>query len=365
MNRTVIISFAVLCSLSTVFLVALVLNVETIMADTEVRVLNDVGYLDVFGHYLVLGELENVGDQAVEWWEIEASFYNQSDSLLCTEVFSTRNVSSHMLDTINPGRKSPFQIVLHNESLASEVDHYSIAVLSYDVTSAKPIGLEILKSSSYIDEPWGNMIINGTIKNIGTETAESVNIIATFYDADGNVIAVSHYYTEPSHVEPHLTLPFQIELASVGPYPITNITSYVLEAESFEYAMVPEFPLSDDTPPTISILSPEYKTYATSDVHLTFTVSESASWIGYSLDGQANVTIAGNTTLSGLPDGTHTITVYANDTAGNMGASEMVYFTIETLEPEPFPTWIVAIIVIIAVFGVTLLVYFTKVKKTT
>ena len=45
-------------------------------------------------------------------------------------------------------------------------------------------------------------------------------------------------------------------------------------------------------------------------------------WIlltGYSRDGQANVTIAGNMTLSDLSEGPRSIIVYANDTAGNMG----------------------------------------------
>ena len=43
----------------------------------------------------------------------------------------------------------------------------------------------------------------------------------------------------------------------------------------------------------------------------------------------------------------------------------MIHFTIEAQQPvEPFPTWIVAVTVIIAVVGVALLVYFVKVKKT-
>ncbi|UCE44087.1 MAG: TlpA family protein disulfide reductase [Candidatus Bathyarchaeota archaeon] len=81
-------------------------------------------------------------------------------------------------------------------------------------------------------------------------------------------------------------------------------------------------------PPTISILSPENKTYTTSSVPLTFTVNEPPFWIGYSLDGQANLTIAGNTTLTNLSDDIHTITVWANDTDGNMGCSDIAYFTV-------------------------------------
>jgi len=86
-------------------------------------------------------------------------------------------------------------------------------------------------------------------------------------------------------------------------------------------------------PPNVSFVSPENKPYHTEDVPLTFTVSESTSWIGYSLDGQTNVTISGNTTIIGLSDGVHTIIVYAKDIAGNVGHSNMVYFTVDTVPP--------------------------------
>ncbi len=82
------------------------------------------------------------------------------------------------------------------------------------------------------------------------------------------------------------------------------------------------------TQPEISILSPENTTYTTSAIPLTFTVNKATSWIGYSLHSQTNVTITGNTTLTDLSEGTHNLIVYANDTAGNMGYSNTVYFTV-------------------------------------
>jgi peptide/nickel transport system substrate-binding protein len=90
----------------------------------------------------------------------------------------------------------------------------------------------------------------------------------------------------------------------------------------------------DITPPAISIESPENKTYPIKDVPLIFTVNESASWIGYSLNSQPNVTIVENTTLNSLPDGPHHVIVYANDSIGNMGASNTVYFTVDTTPPN-------------------------------
>jgi hypothetical protein len=90
----------------------------------------------------------------------------------------------------------------------------------------------------------------------------------------------------------------------------------------------------DTEPPIVSVLSPENKTYSADTVPLTFSISESMSWIGYSLNEQANVTIAGNITLTSLPDGWHNIVIHANDTSGNMGQSNTVYFTVDTTPPN-------------------------------
>jgi glucan 1,3-beta-glucosidase len=86
----------------------------------------------------------------------------------------------------------------------------------------------------------------------------------------------------------------------------------------------------DSTQADIFVLSPENKSYFTEDVPLKFTANEPLSWIGYSLNSQMNVTIPGDTTIAGLNDGVYTIKVYANDTAGNMGSSAMVSFTVDT-----------------------------------
>jgi len=116
-----------------------------------------------------------------------------------------------------------------------------------------------------------------------------------------------------------------------------------------------------DTPPVISILSPENKTYSANDVSLAFTVSEPTSWIGYSLDGLMNVTITGNTTLSGLSEGSHSLVVYANDTTGNVGYSQSVYFSTETPQGEPFPMWVVVTcmfaVVMAIIAGIALVAY--------
>ena len=92
---------------------------------------------------------------------------------------------------------------------------------------------------------------------------------------------------------------------------------------------------------------------------LSFTVDTAIRWVGYSLDNQDNVTVyADYAVLGDLPFGSHNVTVYAADKAGNVGTSETLFFTV-----EPFPTIpVVAGIGTIASVGVVLLAYFKKRK---
>jgi N-acetylneuraminic acid mutarotase len=86
-------------------------------------------------------------------------------------------------------------------------------------------------------------------------------------------------------------------------------------------------------PPKLQITSPENKTY--SKVSLAFTINRGTSWIGYNLDNQANETVkeSTNSSLLGLSQGQHSIILYANDSQGHMGYSNIVYFSVDSIPP--------------------------------
>jgi hypothetical protein len=120
-------------------------------------------------------------------------------------------------------------------------------------------------------------------------------------------------------------------------------------------------------PPAISVVLPENnRTYTETHISLSFALNKLVVWLGYSLDGQENVTITGNTILSGLSSGLHNVTVYAKDEFGNMGTSATVTFTVAE-EPEPSQTTLVAVAsgasVAVIGIGIGLLVYFKKRKR--
>jgi len=140
-----------------------------------------------------------------------------------------------------------------------------------------------------------------------------------------------------------------------------NINNLFVPTYDFSSAPI-YFTVYNTPPPAVSIISLENTTYNEIDLSLIFAVDKPTSWIAYSLDNQANITIE-NTTLSGLSNGSHHITVYANDTSNNMAASKTIYFSVEA--PEPFPTVPVAVasVAAVAVASIGLLFYFKKRKK--
>lgn len=152
----------------------------------------------------------------------------------------------------------------------------------------------------------------------------------------------------------HGNYPITVPLTQEYPWdPATETVCYFFDSVS-NYTLG----LTVDTrPPQVSVLGLDNNTFSASEVPLNFALNETAAEIKYCLDGQENVTITGNTTLTGLATGDHSLTVYAVDEAGNAGSSETINFYV-----TPFPTTLVIASVTVAVIGIGLLVYFKKRK---
>ncbi len=114
----------------------------------------------------------------------------------------------------------------------------------------------------------------------------------------------------------------------------------------------------DSIPPVIGIISPQNKSYSSTDMELTLTINKEVSHLAYSLDGKENQTIIGNVTLPSLLSGSHRLTVYATDLFGNSD-SQTVYFNI-----DPFPFITVTAVVAIAVIALAAGYIFYKRRKT-
>ncbi len=138
----------------------------------------------------------------------------------------------------------------------------------------------------------------------------------------------------------------------------TNDGGYAIAGSSAENAFLIKFsPQANSQPPTVRISSPQDKTYDTSDILLTFTVNDQSTLLSYTLDGQQEVAITGNTTLTNLSAGSHNITVSARNLAGVIGASEVIPFTVI----ERFPSEIVfGGVAMVVAAGVSFLLYLKR-----
>ncbi len=96
----------------------------------------------------------------------------------------------------------------------------------------------------------------------------------------------------------------------------------------------------DVTAPTITITSPTNTTYAHINVSLNVQANEAIDTWWYSLNGSTNTTFTPNTTLANLAYQLHNLTVYANDTIGNIG-NTTVWFTTELVDGDDdgVPNW--------------------------
>jgi len=89
----------------------------------------------------------------------------------------------------------------------------------------------------------------------------------------------------------------------------------------------------DLTYPTVGILLPENRTYASACVRLNYTAEDTGAcpsgieWIAHSLNGEANVTITENTTIDIPNPCEHIVIVYVRDNVGKENYSE-VSFTV-------------------------------------
>jgi parallel beta-helix repeat protein len=196
------------------------------------------------------------------------------------------------------------------DSFGNNISGNTIANNSYGIT----IGFSQYNSSESNNKIYHNVFTNNAIQAVLSNSVDSWD---DGYPSGGN------YWSD--YLERY---PNAAEIDNSG---IWN-TPYVLDENNRDdYPLMLQdepIPQPDTAAPTIHVYSPATSgMYSATSVPLEFTVNEPTSKMCYSLDGKANVTLLGNTTLNGLSNGLHSVIVYATDVAGN-SASASVHFTV-------------------------------------
>ncbi len=197
----------------------------------EISIQNDQQFLGDDGSLHIVGEIKNNFNAPINQIKIDATLY--SNGILIDTI-----KTSPMLNTVMPEMKDPFDIIITGD-VARVIDEYSLSV-SYKITEPKSQVIDITTSDFFRDN-FDNLVITGTVTNRGEITANTVVVIATLYDKNGNVAAVSKTHVEPDYLRANDESFFFVPILDKKQSSL--IVDYTLAAESEEYTAVPEFPL--------------------------------------------------------------------------------------------------------------------------
>ena len=286
--------------------------------------------------------------------QIDSFFYTVDNKANSPLTFS-RNSRDHFFNNV---KYTVNKITVHKTLVNLTDGTHRIAVFaSYSDGTIESIFYRSITVDTTLPNPYSPFTpaIVSPVKQTTYNTAE----VPLTYTIDEEILW-SYYYVDNhddlKYFEGNITL----SSLSEGQHMVSLYVVTKTSPHQKEYATSQKvFFYVDTVAPKITNLS--INNTGSGDRLLSFTVDEEATWIGYSLDNQANVTIAGDTFLKDLPFGSHNVTVYAEDAFGHIGASETLFFTIE----EPFPTSLVtasSVTVSVVVVGLGLLVYLIKRK---
>ena len=142
------------------------------------------------------------------------------------------------------------------------------------------------------------------------------------------------------------------------------IGGYTYSGMAGECALVGQYvPFGYRSVSVVELVSPLNQVYNESSVDLVFVVDRPVSLLYYCVDGGVNATVAGNTTLSELLGGVHSMTVFAEDKFGNVGVSDTVVFSV-AFEPAFLLTVpVVVILCVVSVLAVAVLFLFLRRRR--
>ena len=201
-------------------------------AFADVFIQNDQPYIDDDGTLHIVGEIENNTNVPLNQIKITAK-------LLDGDGFQIGQISGETTtNVLMPGMNSGFDIIITGYDLHA-ITNYDLE-FDYKITDPKNQAIEII-SSELKNDGQGNLVISGMLENLGENTANMINVIATLYDRDGNVVAISNIRLQPDFLRAGDSTFFIVPIYEKSQ--AVHVVDYTLIAESDEYAAVPEFPL--------------------------------------------------------------------------------------------------------------------------
>jgi len=227
--------FAIGITLAAMSLVTIaILSVAVNAAGQVIIAESHSSYISSNGILHVVGEVNNNLDNTVKNVQIKATFFDSTNNIIATVA------TQAMLNIILPGEKSPFEILLSDQTLINKVNSYNLVVSSYNKPiDILPQNLRIISDNSYFSKS-EYFNIHGKILNEGPSRSTYTMITAICYDTNGTVVATTQGFTNPATVISGRETQFNIIV--LDSEQSKKVSSYALQVQSNEAVMIPEFP---------------------------------------------------------------------------------------------------------------------------
>ena len=174
-----------------------------------------------------------MGTTNLEWVEVTIVYYDIFEKIIGVDDIYA---DLHLLAPRENSSFITFAGIDYEEAInASLIANYVPVIGSYQNTTEEPYrNFQILNEISWFDE-FGGYHVSGELKNTGTLPVYSVDVVATFYSAEGKVVD-AWWDTRINYSEilnPDETILFDIELYRSRYEAVGVIDHYVLQVDSY------------------------------------------------------------------------------------------------------------------------------------
>src|SRR5215216_2861976 len=192
------------------------------------------------GITIIIGEVRNDSPEKIGWVQVSANLYDSAGQLIHLAEGPVQ------LGELRSGEKGPFGIYINDAAVSERIASYTLSAgLDSDFLQDKPAALKVVVDKHGMGESGIGLPlyqVTGIVTNTGNLPAESVDVIATFYDAAGNFVDFDATVTSPSTIPAGHSADFTI-VTLVGDYgnwtaEIQRIASVNATAESSEYLAI-------------------------------------------------------------------------------------------------------------------------------
>ncbi len=154
----------------------------------DIKIKNCNLYMDIYEELVIMGEVENVSTGNKTDIEITLDFYNKNGEKIISKTIPA------FVNYLRAGSRLPFYYYLDERDKYIEISMVKIGV-NYKSYNEMFKGNPIVKSEKYYySDDGSNLIIEGTVVNIGSGKIRNLKLFCTFYNSKDRVVFIKKCY---------------------------------------------------------------------------------------------------------------------------------------------------------------------------